>query len=126
MRRYRNKFSNLNMLFMMLLLVLAVYILSNHLKNLPKDVDEDDIEENDITFFGRDSCPFCVKMKNQLQNDGMLDYMEYVDVETPEGAEAFQNSEGDGAVPYFECASTGKSSTGFKPTKTLVKDLGLS
>ena len=82
------------------------------------------IVQNDVTMYGRDSCPYCVKMKKQLKDDGILNKMEYIDVESPSGASKFKSINANG-VPHFECKSTGKESTGFSPTTTLMSNLGL-
>ena len=110
-------------LFMILVLVLllAVLIVSCMRKPL---VSQYEIDNDDVLFYGRDTCPFCVKMKKQLKNDNILHYMRYIDVETEKGAEEFQTVPSDG-VPHFSCNSTGKTSTGFKSTNELLKDLGL-
>ena len=112
------------------LAVIVVALLSLFLYKYAKQMDtqefkEREIENGDITFYGRDSCPFCVKMKKQLEDDGLFSKLDYVDVETQEGHEAFSQIKVSG-VPHFECKSTGKSSTGFKPTDSLLNELDLT
>lgn len=85
-----------------------------------------DVSHGDIKFYGRDSCPFCVKMKNELKTDmNLYKKIEYIDIETENGANKFKEISASG-VPHFECQSTGKSSSGFQPVNKLLHNLGLS
>ena len=85
-----------------------------------------DVSHGDIKFYGRDSCPFCVKMKKELQTDmDLYNKVVYVDIETEEGANKFKEISASG-VPHFQCDSTGKSASGFQPVNKLLHNLGLS
>ena len=87
---------------------------------------EIDVSHGDIQFYGRDSCPFCVKMKKLLQESPDLNAkIEHIDVETPEGSAKFKKVNASG-VPHFECKSTGKSTSGYQPVEKLLDNLGLS
>ena len=87
---------------------------------------EIDVSHGDIQFYGRDSCPFCVKMKKLLEKTPDLNAkIEHIDVETSEGASLFKNVNASG-VPHFECKSTGKSTSGYQSIEKLLNNLGLS
>ena len=85
-----------------------------------------DVDHDDIQFYGRDSCPYCVKQKKLLEEVPDLNKkIKHIDTGSSEGAEKFASIDGQG-VPHFECKSTGKSSTGFKQIPELLSSLGLS
>ena len=87
---------------------------------------EIDVDHGDIQFYGRDSCPYCVKQKKLLEEIPDLNKkIEHINTGTREGAEKFGAIGGQG-VPHFECKSTGKSSTGYKQVPELLSSLGLS
>lgn len=111
------------MIFVIIIIGFLFATISNYMSS--KTFKQSDVPYGDIKFYGRDSCPFCVKMKKQLKEDSnIFEKMEYVDIELEEGFQDFQEINGNG-VPHFVCNSTGKSSTGFKPTMQLLDDLGL-
>jgi len=86
---------------------------------------EIDVAHDDISFYGRDSCPFCVKMKKLLNETPDLNKkIQHIDVETPEGNAKFSEVDANG-VPHFECKSTGKSTSGYQPIEHLLTNLGL-
>lgn len=121
MRFNKNQCITISAVSVLLLLIIVVILLTQTKK---ETYVSNSIDQDDITFYGRDSCPFCVKMKNQLKNDGLYEKLNVVDVETREGNTKFKKLNVDG-VPHFTCKSTGKSSTGFKSTNDLLKDLHL-
>ena len=85
-----------------------------------------DVDHGDIQFYGRESCPYCVKQKKLLQEvPDLYKKIEHIDTGTEEGARKFSEVGGEG-VPHFECKSTGKSSTGYKTVPELLSTLGLS
>ena len=87
---------------------------------------EIDVDHGDITFYGRESCPYCVKQKKLLEEVPDLNKkIRKVDTGSQKGAEEFSSIKGEG-VPHFECKSTGKSSTGYKQVPELLSSLGLS
>lgn len=73
-------------------------------------------------MYGRDSCPYTVKMKKQMMSDGVFDKFEYVDVTTKEGGDRFEASGAEG-VPHFE--HNGRVAVGFMPTSKLLKMLNM-
>ena len=86
---------------------------------------EIDVAHGDIQFYGRESCPYCVKQKKVLKAVPDLNKkIEHIDTGTKEGSEKFASIGGEG-VPHFQCKSTGKSSTGFKEVPELLSSLGL-
>mgnify|MGYP001600857802 CR=1 FL=1 len=87
---------------------------------------EIDIDHGDIQFYGRDSCPYCVKQKKLLEKNPILnEKITHIDTGTKEGSEKFAEIGGEG-VPHFQCKSTGKSSSGYKEVSELLSSLGLS
>lgn len=87
---------------------------------------EIDVDHGDIVFYGRDSCPYCVKQKKMLEEVPDLNKkIKHIDTGSAQGAELFSEIGGQG-VPHFECKSTGKSSTGYKQIPELLSSLGLS
>ena len=87
---------------------------------------EIDVDHGDIQFYGRESCPYCVKQKKVLQEvPDLNNKIEHIDTGTEEGAKKFAAIGGQG-VPHFECKSTGKSSTGYKEIPELLSSLELS
>jgi glutaredoxin len=87
---------------------------------------EIDVDHDDIEFYGRKSCPYCVKQQKILEEVPDLNTkIKYIDTETTDGSEKFATIDGKG-VPHFECKSTGKSSTGYKQVTELLSSLGLS
>lgn len=85
-----------------------------------------DVDHGDIQFYGRESCPYCVKQKKLLEEVPDLNKkIEHIDTASKEGAKKFAEVGGEG-VPHFECKSTGKSSTGYKQVPELMSSLGLS
>jgi glutaredoxin len=81
-------------------------------------------EENDsqITMYGRDTCGFTVKMKNELKKTGLIKIIRYVDVTTPEGESEFKSKGFDG-VPAFE--GNGRVAMGYMKSTDLLKKLNL-
>ena len=83
-----------------------------------------EINHDDIVFYGRDSCPFCVKMKDELKQSGVYDKIQYKDIENNNNHSEYKQLNSNG-VPHFQCKSTGKSATGFMSTDTLLTKLNL-
>ena len=87
---------------------------------------EIDVNHGDIQFYGRESCPYCVKQKKLLEEvPDLNNKIEHIDTGTKDGAKKFAAIGGEG-VPHFTCKSTGKSSTGYKQLPELLSSLGLS
>lgn len=85
-----------------------------------------DVAHGDIIFYGRDSCPYCVKQKKLLEKvPDLNEKIEHIDTGSEDGSKKFAKIGGEG-VPHFECKSTGKSSTGYKEVPDLLSSLGLS
>ena len=75
-----------------------------------------------VLFYVRYSCPYCKKMKNEIDKKGVAHKFQEIDVETPKGEQLYEKTGADG-VPYFEC--NGKSATGFQPVEKLFETLGI-
>lgn len=110
----------------MILLVLIGMILCKFMSYMSTEqFSQMDVSHGDISFYGRDSCPFCVKMKKELQTSPELyEKIEYIDITTEKGSVRFNDKNASG-VPYFECKSTGKNTSGFQPVDKLLSNLGL-
>ena len=125
MTKYKSIFHKDNIIIILsltLLLCSSIHLM----KNMNKSTFENNsIGHNDITFYTRNTCPFCVKMKKQLENDIDFDKINVVDIETEKGYKSFKKLNVNG-VPHFECQSTGKKSTGYKSTPELLSDLHLT
>lgn len=66
-----------------------------------------------IIFFGRPGCPYCVRMKEMLEGDGLMEVIDFVDTGSPAGAKKLpKNARG---VPHFYSKKTGQSHTGAVP-----------
>jgi len=83
---------------------------------------EKSVEGGTPVMYGRDSCPYTVKMKDQLNDDGVMNNFEYVDVTTAEGSKRFKEEGGEG-VPYFK--HNGRIAVGHMPTSKLFKMLNM-
>ena len=80
------------------------------------------IGNKNIKMYGRNSCPYCVKMVKQLKNDGIMHKIQYIDVETNEGNIEFKKLKING-VPHFMNIENGKHTTGYMDTSELIKNL---
>jgi len=108
-------------------LVTAVFMLIVMRFTSPKckTCAHNDASDKDIVMFGRDSCPYCIKMKEQLEKDGVWGRVKYEDVENDKhAATMFAKEDADG-VPYFVAPYTGKSASGSQPTVELLDALEL-
>lgn len=79
-------------------------------------------ESSKIVMYGRDSCPYTLKMKSELKNSGLYKKIKYVDVTTPEGAAEFKKTGFDG-VPAFK--GNGRVAVGFMKSSNLLKKLNM-
>jgi len=107
--------------------LIGVLIVVWWMKNMSTErFSEIDVDHGDIQFYGRDSCPYCVKQKKLLEEVPDLNKkIEHIDTGSRDGSKKFSSIGGEG-VPHFECKSTGKSSTGYKQVPELLSSLGLS
>jgi thioredoxin-related protein len=115
-----------DLLIILLSLVLA-YMLYNKTKATEcKKCDQAKEGDNkkDIQMFGRDTCPYCVKMKKQLKEDGQWSRIDYKDVEKSEEAKLAFKKEDASGVPFFK--SEHATSSGSQTTKSLLENLGLN
>ena len=119
--------NNLNKKTKTILTVIGIIISIMWINNMSTErFSEIDVDHGDIQFYGRDSCPYCVKQKKLLEEVPDLNKkIKHIDTGSGDGAEKFSSIGGEG-VPHFECKSTGKSSTGYKQIPDLLSSLGLS
>jgi len=73
-----------------------------------------------IVFYGRESCPYCVRMKKMLEEDGLMEVIEFVDTGSSAGAKKLPKTVT--GVPHFQSKKTKKTKTG--ATKTSSELLG--
>uniref|UniRef100_A0A6C0F804 Glutaredoxin domain-containing protein n=1 Tax=viral metagenome TaxID=1070528 RepID=A0A6C0F804_9ZZZZ len=84
-------------------LLFAIVLISCVLKvRTPRNEKFIGVAESKPKMYGRDSCPYCVKMKSQLKQDNVWHLFEYIDVTTSDGVASFQAVNGT-VVPLFEC-----------------------
>ena len=85
-----------------------------------KDSGLKDVLKNlNITMYYSDNCMFCHKMKDALQEKGLLDAVKLVDVK--DGGMP-QDAQG---VPHFVSEKTGKSASGYMEIEKLIDQLSL-
>lgn len=82
-----------------------------------------------MVFYGRDSCPYCLKMKKQMKQDGTFEQCKFVDTSKPAGNSEFkkvcEQKQHKGGVPYFVNECNGKSAVGYMAKSDLFQKLGL-
>lgn len=78
-----------------------------------------------ITMYGRDSCPYTVQMKDEINNSGIITMsdIKYIDVTTTSGSAEF-SQKGFSGVPTMEC--NGRVASGFMKTSDMLVKLGLN
>lgn len=78
-----------------------------------------------IIVFVSPSCGWCTKMKQQLQDEGIMEMVELVDISTPEGQDMAKKvlPASNGGVPACYSKSTGKVCNGFKPIVNIIEEL---
>lgn len=80
----------------------------------------DSSDPEKIIMFGRESCPYTVKMVDELKRTKTKKHFEFVDTSTQSGAKRFEKIGGNG-VPHFLYKK--KSATGYMPVKKLMEKL---
>lgn len=73
-------------------------------------------------MYGRESCPHCVIMKEQLRKDGVIGDFRYIEVTSEYGKKEFNKTPAT-AVPHFVNAESGQSATGSMKTPELLRTL---
>jgi len=76
-------------------------------------------------MYGRDTCPYCVKMKKQLLNDNVLHEFRYIDITSTRGKRMF-NATKSTSVPFFVNQSSGATVSGSTKTDALIHELDKS
>lgn len=74
-------------------------------------------------MYGRDSCPYCKQMKEQLMKDGVFYKFKFIDVSTNKGSRLFSMTNADG-VPFFINPVSNSTAVGSMSTKELLITLG--
>ena len=76
-------------------------------------------------MYGRSSCPHCVHMKRQLNEDGAMKDFRYIEITTRNGRREFEKDAGGESVgvPLFVNKHTGKRIVGSRDTSSLLMDL---
>ena len=80
-----------------------------------------------LSLYGRDSCPYTVKMKDELDNNSVS--YRYLDTDTQDGIKEFKDVmrtyDHDGGVPFMVCSKNRRTATGFMSKSSLFQKLGL-
>jgi len=76
-------------------------------------------------MYGRDSCPYCVKMKTQLSDDQAMQDFRYIDITSDRGKKMFMST-GSTSVPFFVNQESGATVSGQVKTKDLIDELDRS
>tara|TARA_B100001996_G_C18624315_1_gene579097 strand:+ start:183 stop:551 length:369 start_codon:yes stop_codon:yes gene_type:complete len=79
-------------------------------------------KSSNIVMYGRESCPYTVKMINELKQSRKWKDITYVDVSQPSGKEEFDRLNLT-AVPAF--SGNGRIALGYMPTSKLYKTLDM-
>ena len=79
--------------------------------------------KNKPLMFGRMSCPYTVKMIDELKKNNKFNVFQYVDTTTEEGKKMLDIAGGQG-VPHF-VSNNGTSASGFMPTNVLFDKLNI-
>lgn len=87
-------------------------------------VDPQDVAALSIVVFTTEGCPWCKKAKADAENLGIMPYLEFQDLGTPDGKMQLQNTgiEFKGA-PTFYSRTTGKTSVGYRPFNEIITNL---
>jgi glutaredoxin len=87
-------------------------------------VPTDEVKGLRIVVFYKDSCPYCVKAKKDLESLGLMSSVELQDVNSTEGKNRLRDFKKEGtSVPLYASSTTGKTSLGYKPFKDVIRDL---
>lgn len=78
-------------------------------------------------MYGTNNCGYTVKMRKQLQNDGAMKRIMYIDIDKNpnEWKKVSLEYDHNGGVPFFISPKTRKYSVGFKPTSQLFQELNM-
>jgi len=108
-------------LLIICLIVLFIYLnkFSNKRKNKQLQIPLPSVKP---LMFGRISCPYTVKMIDELKKHKVFSKFEYVNTETKYGAQLMQHHGGEG-VPFFVHKS--RKGHGFMPKSKLFEKLNL-
>lgn len=101
--------------FLVFLVIMLKKEKSNKVNKVP-------LPSNKPMMFGRVSCPYTVKMIDELKKHKVFDMFIYVNTETKKGAQLMQKYGGSG-VPFF--ISNGRKGHGFMPKSKLFEKLNL-
>lgn len=90
-----------------------------------KNVDINLIQNLQIVLFTREGCPWCVKAKEQCEQEGITDMIKVIDITTPEGQQAASEllPPGSSGVPAWVSMANKKSAIGFKTIQDLLEEL---
>ena len=89
---------------------------SSAIKNNNINVQKPAVDNLQILYFYSETCPYCIKMSDVLKQEGSLQYMQPVDINTELGQKLMAQYGVSGGVPAFVSLKTGTMSVGFKPS----------
>lgn len=111
------------MYLLILISLLFIYLITRPKKEsvlypLPKYTKSID----KIKMYGRNSCGYTIKMKDQIKKENLNHMFHFIDVSKEPGLSQFKNMNGNG-VPMFK--RNGRVAVGFMPTSELFSKLGI-
>lgn len=108
------------------LLIICLIVLFIYLKKFNKKTKKQQLKiplpSIKPLLFGRLSCPYTVKMIDELKKHNVLNKFKYIDTETKNGAQLMQKYGGNG-VPFF--VHKDRKGHGFMPKSKLFEKLNL-
>jgi glutaredoxin len=109
--------------------ILLGYIMFKVTKQMKPNKERHSKCSQKLKFYGRDSCPYCLKMKTQMKKDGTYSMCTFIDTSTEEGKSEFKvtcsQKNHKGSVPYFWNTCNDKTAVGFMSKSDLFSKLGL-
>ena len=110
------------MLVQLIVCLILMLIFLNKKKNFTISTNNIPLPSNKPLMFGRVSCPYTVKMINELKRHKVFNKFEYINTETKFGSQLMQKYGGEG-VPFF--VHKERKGHGFMPKSNLFEKLNL-
>lgn len=100
---------------------------SLNMKNLPPMKQSsgsiaDELKALDVVFLKMNGCGHCEKVFNEINQLGLQDSLQIIDISTPEAAVYLEQLKPEG-FPTFFSKTTGKVTTGGKPIEVIINEL---
>jgi len=107
---------------MFVILIICLIITYIFLKKSTISVNTIPLPTTKPIMFGRVSCPYTVKMINELKKHKVFDTFQYINTETKHGSQLMHQYGGKG-VPFF--VHKNRKGHGFMPKSNLFEKLNL-